>query len=63
MALIPGLTDKMEQLKSSSRPRRRQTSKAQLPDQGGGGGGGGGGSQEDVDQAFQRVAGHIYLMT
>ena len=61
MSLIPGLMDKLERLKSSNRPRRgQQTSRAApLPDQGGGGGG----SKEDVDEVFQRVGRHIYLMT
>ena len=60
MSLIPGLTDKMEQLRAAAdRPQRRRgkhTAKTATEQ-------GGGGSQEDVDQAFQRVAFHIYLMT
>ena len=69
VSLIPGLTDKMEQLRAAAdRPQRRRgkhTAKTATTEQGGAGsgGGGGGGSQEDVDQAFQRVAFHIYLLT
>ena len=70
MSLIPGLTDKMEQLRAAAdRPQRRRgkhtakTATVQGGAGGGGGGGGGGGSQEEVGQAFQRVAFHIYLMT
>ena len=66
VSLIPGLTDKMEQLRAAAdRPQRRRgkhTAKTAAV-QGVSGGGGGGGSQEDVDQAFQRVAFHIYLLT
>ena len=43
----------MEELKSS-RPQRKQTPKEANQDAG---------SREDVDQAFQFVASHIYLMT
>ena len=65
VSLIPGLTDKMEQLRAAAdRPqRRRGKHTAKTATAQGGGGGGGGGSQEEVGQAFQRVAFHIYLMT
>ena len=66
MSLIPGLTDKMEQLRAAAdRPQRRRGKHIAKTAtvQGGAGGGGGGGSQEEVGQAFQRVAFHIYLMT
>ena len=68
MSLIPGLTDKMEQLRAAAdRPQRRRgkhiAKTATVQGGAGGGGGGGGGSQEVVGQAFQRVAFHIYLMT
>ena len=53
VALIPGIQNKMELLKSSL-PRRKQTPKeADLN----------AGSREDVGQVFQFVASHIYLMT
>jgi len=68
VSLIPGLTDKMEQLRAAAdRPQRRRgkhaAKTATAQGGAGGGGGGGGGSQEEVGQAFQRVAFHIYLMT